>query len=226
MTDNLGRIAGDRLPRWVPLTMALVGLVGAVAASQLAVAANDDDSSLEAGSPALVSQETSTSLAGTTVVTSVEPEAGKGDAATDSTDDAPSSTSPPETEIDRDCPPLFVVFFPLGSAEPQDDLRREADELAAWLGRHLDTELLLNGHADAAGSEQANLRLSFRRAEAAAEILAQAGVPSGQLQLRGFGEYQPVLGVSPDSKQNRRVTMEIPEMDDCAASDGEKDANQ
>lgn len=196
--------------------MAVAGLVGSVVVSQLAVAAIDE-SSVEAGSPALQAQPADEAPTDTTAATQVESPEITGGRELGSVD-TPSSTAP-SSEANIDCPPLFGLLFPFGRAEPLTDLGSRPDELASWMAGHGDAELLLNGHADSAGSEQANLGLSFRRAEAAADILVKAGVAPDRIQPRGFGEYQPVVGVAPDSERNRRVTMEIPGLDDCPPSD-------
>ena len=123
---------------------------------------------------------------------------------------------PPEQ---LDCPPLFNVLFPVGSAVPIQDLGDEASALASWMAVNPAAQLLIDGHADAAGSEQANLQLSFRRAEATVGLLVAEGVDASRLQSRGFGEYQPIVGEPPDSERNRRVTMQVVGYESCLPDD-------
>lgn len=234
MTGDDGQLSGERLPLWMPLTMAVVGLLGAVLASQVAVAASDD---LSADTTADTAEtEDTAGLADRVNGPSTTARSIQGDEASTETterpglDDSPSpssasSSSSLPTSSDIDCPPVFVVFFPVGSAQPLLDEGIESDELASWMRRNDDAQLFLNGHADAAGSEQANLQLSFRRAEAAADVLVEAGIAPGRLQPRGFGEYQPVAGVAPDSERNRRVTVEVVDLVGCPTGD-DKDVSE
>jgi OOP family OmpA-OmpF porin len=70
----------------------------------------------------------------------------------------------------------------------------------------------LAGHTDTIGSEQYNLKLSQRRAEAVREYLMSRGVKPEQLVAKGYGKSQ--LLVSPektdaDRELNRRVEFKV-----------------
>lgn len=62
----------------------------------------------------------------------------------------------------------------------------------------------IDGHADAAGPEALNQRISEQRAQAVAAVLLQSGVTADQIQVRAFGERNP----SRDG-QSRRVEIRI-----------------
>jgi outer membrane protein OmpA-like peptidoglycan-associated protein len=62
----------------------------------------------------------------------------------------------------------------------------------------------LDGHADAAGPEDLNERISEQRARAAAAVLLRSGVAADQIQVRAFGERNP----SHDGR-SRRVEIRI-----------------
>ena len=80
-----------------------------------------------------------------------------------------------------------------------------------------DWPIILAGHTDSAGNDQANLRASRSRAEAVAAWLVERGVPDGRIEVIGFGEQNPIApNALPDGKpnetgrmRNRRVDITI-----------------
>jgi len=73
--------------------------------------------------------------------------------------------------------------------------------------------LAIDGHTDSQGEDEANLRLSYRRAQAVTEYLLTRGVPAGKLVARGFGETKPVSDndTLEGRQDNRRVEVWIVE---------------
>jgi len=68
----------------------------------------------------------------------------------------------------------------------------------------------INGYTDSVGSENYNLGLSKRRAQAVADYLNQQGVDlGGRFSINGYGEADPVADNSTDAgrAQNRRVEV-------------------
>jgi outer membrane protein OmpA-like peptidoglycan-associated protein len=67
------------------------------------------------------------------------------------------------------------------------------------------------GHTDNTGTAAYNQDLSQRRAVSVANVLRDAGVPSGRISAYGRGEDQPIAtNLSPDGRaQNRRVEIII-----------------
>ena len=67
---------------------------------------------------------------------------------------------------------------------------------------------LIEGHTDAVGTEEDNISLSDRRAEAVAVALTeQFQVPPENLTTQGYGEQQLKVPVQGPNEQNRRVTV-------------------
>ena len=62
----------------------------------------------------------------------------------------------------------------------------------------------VEGHTDARGSDDYNVDLSNRRADAVTATLVQLGVDPARIEARGFGESKPVTG-DPMDPANRRV---------------------
>ncbi len=65
------------------------------------------------------------------------------------------------------------------------------------------------GFTDSVGSDAYNQGLSERRAGAVYDYLVNAGVPAGQLTVRGYGESNPMASNETDAgrAQNRRVEV-------------------
>jgi outer membrane protein OmpA-like peptidoglycan-associated protein len=77
-----------------------------------------------------------------------------------------------------------------------DRLRPEAEQnlrnLATTFDRYRDTDLLIVGHADSAGSDSYNQALSERRARSVSDFLVRQGTPVGRLHAVGRGETEPL----------------------------------
>lgn len=124
-----------------------------------------------------------------------------------------------------DCPPLFSLQFAAGEPQPQALSKELLDELVAlrvWLEGHPRTTLLIQGHADALGSSRYNWELSYRRAHAVLQKLRQAGVPRERMVAQAVGAFQPLAGRTDTDKSNRRVTLSILELPQCAISQTER----
>ncbi len=206
-------ITGEHQPVGQWLALAIVGTVGAVASAYLGFSAVEASVPLQAA-PATATTTTALQTGSSTTVTgpatSVDP-ALSGVAAGEGEIEAPAGPVAP-----LDCPPSFSVHFSINAVEVgTGELDDSAGPLVTWLETHPGAVLLIDGHADASGSEAENLAISFRRAEAVARGLVDAGADEAQLNPRGFGEYQVMAGEPVDSERNRRVVMHVPGYEEC-----------
>jgi len=82
---------------------------------------------------------------------------------------------------------------------------------AVWLKSHPRTVASLEGHADDSGDSARNSELALQRAEAVRRRLIEAGVPSDQIRMTGFGRDQRVALCDDEGcrVQNRRVVTVI-----------------
>lgn len=99
------------------------------------------------------------------------------------------------------------VQFAFDSAEILPSARQQLDALAEGIRLLPATRaVLIQGHTDAAGSDQYNEQLSQRRAFAVKRYLVAAqGIDPSRLRAVGLGEYQPLPGSDPYGAENRRV---------------------
>jgi outer membrane protein OmpA-like peptidoglycan-associated protein len=90
---------------------------------------------------------------------------------------------------------LAQLRFAPGSAEIVFDsngkVAAKLARAASWAHENPHGLVVLDGHADRAGSEPANLRMSMQRAKAVRDQLIDAGVDPGQIVVAAFGEDGP-----------------------------------
>ena len=93
------------------------------------------------------------------------------------------------------------------SEETRDRLARNAELLKA----QPTFQVTIEGHADERGTNEYNLALGDRRANAVRDYLGSLGVDGGRLRIITYGEERPVCTESADScwSQNRRAHMII-----------------
>ena len=107
---------------------------------------------------------------------------------------------------------LETVTFDFGSWEVGPDqeraLERMANGILRALERNADEIFMIEGHTDAVGTNEDNLSLSDRRAQAVAEILTTAfGVPPENLVTQGYGEEDLKVPTDGPERANRRIVV-------------------
>ena len=87
---------------------------------------------------------------------------------------------------------LADVFFALDSIELGSDARSVLQKNTDYLKRRASTKVLVEGHADARGTNEYNLALGERRAGAARDYVVSLGIPVDRITIVSKGEEQPV----------------------------------
>ena len=84
---------------------------------------------------------------------------------------------------------------------------------AKWLVAHPNVRVTIEGHCDERGTREYNLALGDRRANAAKNYLAAAGVSSDRMSTISYGKERPVALGSNESDwaQNRRAVTVVPQ---------------
>ena len=104
---------------------------------------------------------------------------------------------------------MLGIAFEFDSAELTEQARLDLDNVADALnGPELaGARLRIEGHTDASGSADYNLRLSQQRAEAVVDHLARRGVAAGRLHAVGFGEHRLLPEHGETDHRQRRVEV-------------------
>ncbi|HEX3007452.1 MAG TPA: OmpA family protein [Bacteroidales bacterium] len=103
------------------------------------------------------------------------------------------------------------VLFAFNKADLTPASIKSIEELATILNKYPDTDVLIEGHTDDKGSDDYNLKLSEKRADAVSDYLRNKNIPASRLRTVGYGEKQPVASNDTEQgrSQNRRVTFVI-----------------
>ncbi len=103
------------------------------------------------------------------------------------------------------------ILFAVGSDLLVPETEKNLAEFAQTLAKYPDTDLLIEGHADATGTTELNQRLSERRAASVVSYLRSQGIKGGRLDEKGYGESQPVADNSTEAgrRKNRRVEIAV-----------------
>lgn len=104
---------------------------------------------------------------------------------------------------------LQDVLFDTGSATLKAGAQRIVDRLADVLKQHPERRVLVEGFTDSRGSEDQNLELSRRRAEAFRQALVERGIDAARIETQAYGEAFPVASNNTPAGrlQNRRVDV-------------------
>jgi outer membrane protein OmpA-like peptidoglycan-associated protein len=103
------------------------------------------------------------------------------------------------------------LLFDVDKAALKPASEKNLTDLAEILNKYEDTEILLEGHTDATGSEEHNLNLSRSRSQSVANYLAGQKVKETRFTIMGYGEAQPIAGneTADGRAMNRRVEVAI-----------------
>jgi outer membrane protein OmpA-like peptidoglycan-associated protein len=103
----------------------------------------------------------------------------------------------------------LTIEFDFGSAAVREQSRPLLDRLAEALQSPAlqRSQFLIEGHTDAIGSADRNLKLSEERAEEVKRILVVSGVMPSRVTTAGRGATQPANAADPNASENRRVRI-------------------
>lgn len=106
---------------------------------------------------------------------------------------------------------LGDVLFEFDKATLKPGVIRDLYPLVTFLRQHSAREVIIAGHTDSIGSEDYNLDLSQRRAQAVRDFLIHNGLGASQVVARGLGEQYPVASneTATGRQLNRRVEVTI-----------------
>jgi len=106
---------------------------------------------------------------------------------------------------------LGDVLFATGRADLKPGAANNLDQLVSFLAKYPARTIEIEGHTDSVGSDDYNLGLSQRRADAVRSHLVRQGVAAGRITTMGAGKGSPVASndTAAGRQQNRRVEVII-----------------
>ena len=84
------------------------------------------------------------------------------------------------------------VFFAFNESQLSGDARGTLDRQAGWLQQYQQVGVQVAGNCDERGTEEYNLALGQRRANAARDYLVARGVSSARITTISYGKDRPV----------------------------------
>jgi peptidoglycan-associated lipoprotein len=108
----------------------------------------------------------------------------------------PANTTPNKPPVvtsnpvfDRD---VRDVLFDYDQSEIRPDMLSVLQSNTTWLRMNPNVRFTIEGHCDDRGSEEYNLGLGDRRANAVKEYLVSQGIPANRINTVSYGEERPV----------------------------------
>ncbi|HWC72573.1 MAG TPA: peptidoglycan-associated lipoprotein Pal [Gemmatimonadales bacterium] len=104
-----------------------------------------------------------------------------------------------------------MIHFDYDKSNIRPDDAGILDQKVAILQKNSDLRIRVGGHCDERGSDEYNLALGNRRAQAAKQYLVSHGIDAGRIETQSWGEERPLVNGHDESawSQNRRDEFEI-----------------
>ncbi len=104
-----------------------------------------------------------------------------------------------------------LVHFEFDSAALTGEAREILQRKAAFLKKHPEVQVTIEGHCDQRGSSDYNLGLGQRRADSVKNYLMDLGIPGNRLATISYGKEQPLdPGLNEEAwAKNRRAHLVI-----------------
>lgn len=106
---------------------------------------------------------------------------------------------------------LKKVHFDFDKYDIRDDMKPILEQNAQWLSAHPTVVITIDGHCDERGTEEYNMALGEKRADASKRYMMNLGVPGDRMKTVSYGKTRPLVrGVDEESfYMNRRDEFTI-----------------
>lgn len=104
-----------------------------------------------------------------------------------------------------------LAFQEVGNTNVTPELATRLDEIAKILKENKDTDLNITGYTCDIGTEERNLEIGMKRAQAVSDYLQNKGIESNRMHLFSKGESEPLVPNIPIENRplNRRVSLTL-----------------
>ncbi len=123
-----------------------------------------------------------------------------------STTDTTNASAPTESDFHDH---VSDAFFDYDKADLRPDAQQVLQTTAAYLKQHPGMHVLIGGYSDERGTQDYNLSLGEKRANAARDALVQMGIDASRLSIVSYGKGAQVCTkpTEPCFQRNRRVAL-------------------
>lgn len=139
-----------------------------------------------------------------------------GDGVIDCEDKCPTEAGPASNDGCPDWVELEIptIYFDFDKAVLKEEGKAELDKLASQLNASKEYDIVIGGHTCDIGTDNYNLKLSERRAQAVVKYLLMKGVNNAYVGSNNYGESKPAVKNTSISnrKMNRRAEFEVAKM--------------
>jgi peptidoglycan-associated lipoprotein len=160
------------------------------------------------------------SLAGSGSTDFMKASNGGAGASLDASGTLPNSASTAGIENGMFSAELEMIHFDYDSSDISEQWKSTLDEHAAWITQKPDLMVQVEGHCDERGTEEYNVSLGQRRADAVRTYLVEKGVDPNRLSTISYGKMRPLNfdGTEQAMALNRRAMFLVYSADAPLAS--------
>ncbi len=103
------------------------------------------------------------------------------------------------------------ITFEVDSSALKDNFFSVLNSVSLVLNEYEKTLIDIAGHTDSTGSDEYNMHLSKRRADAVGQYLISQGIPALRIKSIGYGETRPIApnSIAAGRQLNRRVELTL-----------------
>ncbi|QDH17291.1 peptidoglycan-associated lipoprotein Pal [Swingsia samuiensis] len=103
------------------------------------------------------------------------------------------------------------IFYELNVSHLSSDARATLDKQVAWLQKYPQVSVQIAGNCDDRGTEEYNIALGQRRANAARDYLVAKGISASRITTISYGKDRPTADGDDDSSwsQNRNAITSV-----------------
>lgn len=122
----------------------------------------------------------------------------------------PKAPEKTEESVPRDLA-FTTIYFDFDKSDLKSDQRTALSENAQLLSRYDSVRIRIEGHCDERGTEEYNIALGQRRADAVINYLTNYGISSSRIRSTSYGEMRPADSGHNDAAwaKNRRAEINI-----------------
>jgi len=88
--------------------------------------------------------------------------------------------------------PLDLIFFDFDKYFIREEAKPVLEKNVNWLMKFKTAQILIEGHCDERGTEQYNLALGEKRAQATKDYMVSLGVSGNRVKIVSYGKSQPM----------------------------------